>query len=214
MEAEFWRERWRENRIAFHESEPNGMLTAHLDALLLAPDARVFLPLCGKTRDIGWLLGRGLRVAGAELSEIAVADLFRELGAEPEVTDAGALQRWRAPGLDVFLGDVFALERAALGPVDAVYDRAALIALPHDVRPRYAAHVAALTGAARQLLVTLDYDPARAAGPPFPVDEAEVVRVHGAVYALSALSDRDTTLRGGEIPARESAWLLTRRQEG
>jgi thiopurine S-methyltransferase len=208
MEAEFWRERWRSGRIGFHQAAPNGMLTAHLDALGLAPGARVFAPLCGKTRDVGWLLWRGFRVVGVELSEIAVADLFRELGVDPDVAPAGALSRWRAPGLDVLLGDVFAVDAEALGPVDAVYDRAALIALPPEARARYAAHGAAIAACAPQLLVTLDYDPAAMDGPPFPVDGAEVSRLYGDVYAVRPLSDRPTSIRDG-VAVLESAWLLT-----
>jgi hypothetical protein len=46
----------------------------------------VFLPLCGKTLDIQWLLSRGYGVAGSELSKIAVEQLFSELGVEPNIT--------------------------------------------------------------------------------------------------------------------------------
>ena len=42
----------------------------------------MFLPLCGKTLDIHWLLGRGYRIAG---SKIAIEQLFSELGVEPVI---------------------------------------------------------------------------------------------------------------------------------
>ena len=76
MDPEFWHERWASNRIAFHEGEANRLLVAYFDKLALSPNARVFVPLCGKTRDIAWLRDQGIRVAGAELSELAVAALF------------------------------------------------------------------------------------------------------------------------------------------
>ena len=66
MEAAFWHERWQRGEIGFHEAQPNALLTAFFERLTLPADSRVFVPLCGKTRDIPWLLSQGLRVAGAE----------------------------------------------------------------------------------------------------------------------------------------------------
>jgi thiopurine S-methyltransferase len=206
MEPAFWRERWRTGRIGFHKDAPNHLLVDHFGALELATGDRVFVPLCGKTRDIGWLLARGLRVVGAELSEIAVAALFDDLGVAPEMEPAGPLSLWRADGLDLFVGDIFALDRLTLGPVDAVYDRAALMALPSDMREAYAAHLRAITRTAPQLLVTVRYDPGALEGPPFAIDAAEVERVHGAGFAIERLAARDDRVR--DVPAVEEAWLL------
>ena len=116
MDAEFWRERWEAGRIGFHEGQPNRFLTAHLAALSLSEGSRVFVPLCGKTLAIGWLLARGNRVAGVELSELAVEQLFAELGLAPDVADAGALTRYGGPGIEIFVGDFFSLGAATLGP--------------------------------------------------------------------------------------------------
>lgn len=212
MHAAFWHERWATRRTGFHASAPNPLLVAHADALALAPGDRVFLPLCGKTLDAGWLLGRGVRVAGAELSETAVRELFAELGAEPDVTDHGPLRAFRAPGLDVFVGDVFDLTPEALGPVDAVYDRAALVALPPPMRRDYAPHLARLADGADQLVVCFEYDQALRDGPPFSVPEAELRRLYGDAYGLRLLADVEVPGGlWGEVPARETAWLLAAR---
>ena len=72
MHANYWHERWDENRIGFHNAEAHVMLVRHFAALGLVKGARVFVPLCGKSRDIGWLLAQGCRVAGAELSRVAI----------------------------------------------------------------------------------------------------------------------------------------------
>lgn len=212
MQAEFWHERWSSNQIGFHEDVENPLLVTHFGALGLPGAARVFLPLCGKTLDIDWLLGKGYKVAGAELSPLAVASLFERLKLSPTVEDHGGITRdttrWSAAGLDVFVGDIFALSAAVLGDVDAVYDRAALIALPADMRGRYAAHVDTITKGAPQLLITLDYDQQRMAGPPFAVGEEEVRRLYGdrAPTLLASQELRDG-LRGVR-PVTESAWLL------
>jgi hypothetical protein len=48
------------------------LLVPHFKALSLPEGGRVFLPLCGKTLDIHWLLTGGYRVSGAELRKIAI----------------------------------------------------------------------------------------------------------------------------------------------
>lgn len=209
MEADFWHTRWENMQIGFHEGTVNRMLAAHLGVLGLDPGARIFLPLCGKTRDIARLLGQGYRVAGVELSEIAVRQLFEELGVAPDMTDHGTLRRYAAPGLDVFAGDIFDLSAGHLGPVDAVYDRAALVALPEGMRQRYAAHVCEITGTAPQLLVTFEYDQSVMAGPPFSLSESDVRSCYASRYRITLLADAEVPggLKG-ICPAREKALHL------
>ncbi|MAT33697.1 MAG: thiopurine S-methyltransferase [Ponticaulis sp.] len=211
MEHEFWHERWGNNQIAFHEADGNELLKRHFHALDLEEGARLFLPLCGKTRDIHWLLGQGYEVAGAELSELAIQQLFRELGIKPEVNEVGELTRYSAPRIDIFVGDIFKLTADQLGEIDAVYDRAALVALPQDMRTRYGAHLPELTDHADQLLITFDYDQSMMDGPPFAVPEEEVRRLYENAFALECLETSD--VEGGlkkKAPATESVWLLTR----
>ena len=209
MDAKFWHDRWQEGRLGFHEGKVNRMLEAHFDALELTQGQRVFLPLCGKAIDIPWLLSKGYSVAGAELSEIAVRDLFAEMGVVPEVTDTGRHRRYAAEGIDIFVGDIFDLSASVLGQVDAVYDRAALVALPKDMRARYAAHLAGITECAPQLLVTFEYDQSAMAGPPFSISEQEVARCHGERFTINLLTDQDVPggLKG-VVAAREKALLL------
>lgn len=185
MDPQFWHDKWAAGEIGFHNAEANPLLVAHLEALAVPPGGRVFVPLCGKTLDIGWLLSKGHTVAGAELSERAVVQLFEELKTVPTVTGRGTLRHYAAPGIDIFAGDIFDLSAAILGPVDAVYDRAALVALPEDMRIRYTRHLTALTGTARQLLVTFEYDPSQMTGPPFSIPPAEVRRHYGTSYRIA-----------------------------
>ncbi|OSP53841.1 thiopurine S-methyltransferase [Pseudoruegeria sp. SK021] len=209
MDPSFWHDRWAKGQIAFHEGAPNSLLCAHLSALALRPGARIFLPLCGKTRDIAWLLAQGFHVTGAELSQRAIDALFAGLGITPTIQDLGPLRQYSAPGLDLFVGDIFDLPADRLGPVDAVYDRAALVALPRDLRDRYAAHLTAITATAPQLLICFEYDQSAVDGPPFSVPAAEVDRLYAATFALIDLQTR--AIEGGLkgiIPAQETIWHL------
>lgn len=209
MEPSFWYDRWANNELGWHESDFNPLLVEHFHRLGLPAHSRVLVPLCGKTRDIAWLLQQGCRVVGVELSELAVQQLFTELGTSPTISSLGALQRYSADGLEVFVGDIFALTAEQLGPVDAIYDRAALVALPPDMRERYARHLMALTGTAPQLVICFEYDQKAMPGPPHSVPGAELWRLYGAAYRL-ALVDARPVVGGlkGTTPADELAWLL------
>lgn len=208
MEHSFWHERWESGRIGFHEMRPNPLLVEHFPKLSKTVGGRVFLPLCGKALDIDWLLARGFRVAGAELSEIAVREVFRRLGVSPEIERIGDLKRYSGPAIDLFAGDIFTLTPALLGSVNAVFDRAALVALPGGMRDRYTAHLASLTRAAPQLLVCFEYDQQALEGPPFSISAAEVAAHYGGQYAINQV-DRHL-LEGGikGVPAAETVWLL------
>lgn len=214
MEASFWHRKWEKGEIAFHEGEANRFLTEHFGKLHLAQGARIFLPLCGKTRDIAWLLSRGCRVKGAELSALAVKELFEDLGLVPDVSGVGALTLYRAENIDIFVGDIFDVSAEVLGHVDAIYDRAALVALPLEMRKRYAAHLVEISHAAPQLLITYEYDQQQMAGPPFSVSADEVGRHYASGYHLQAIETRAVTggLKG-KVASTETAWVLRKAAE-
>ena len=211
MDKEFWMQRWNDNNIGFHKSEANPVLVQYFEAISLPKGSRVFVPLCGKTLDIAWLLANGYRVAGAELVEMAIEQLFVELGVEPNISEAGNVKHYSADHIDIFVGNVFDISSTILGPVDAIYDRAALVALPEDMRRRYTAHIMEITAKAPQLLVTYEYDQNVMAGPPFSVTNAEVKHRYGNSYGLTLVKSKDVPggLKG-KCVAEENIWLLQR----
>lgn len=206
-----WHRRWNSNDIAFHEADGNHLLKKHFDMLAVAPEQTIFLPLCGKTKDIAWLLDKGLRVVGIELNESAIQQLFEELGIDPSVETAGEFTIYRALHLTIFVGDFFALSSAMLGQVNAIYDRAALVALPLALRKEYTRHLAAITANAKQLLVCFDYDQALFSGPPFSVTKKEVLLHYNEIYRIE--SPYRQAVEGGfrgEKEVYESVYLLTK----
>ena len=211
MDASFWRQRWEKNEIGFHESKANPLLVTPFHELSVGKGRRVFVPLCGKTLDISWLLSRGYRVAGAELSQLAIEQLFIDLGMQPDIEKVGSIERWSDKNLDILVGDIFAVSRQILGQIDAVYDRAALVALPESMRQHYAAHLMEITGKAPQLVVSYEYDQSLKEGPPFSVSNEEVCRHYASTYALTLVAS--TEVQGGlkgKVPAKENVWVLKR----
>jgi len=192
MDNDYWLQRWRDNQIGFHQQSVTPLLEAHWEALALPAGSTVIVPLAGKTLDMDWLAARGHRVVGVEIAGLAVRQFFEERGIAPDVFEDANGRHHRAGTIDLIEGDAFALDDALLAGCDAVYDRAALIALPPDMRPTYAERLfARLRPGCRGLLVTLEFPPHEKAGPPFPVDAAEVEALFGASWKLDVLERKD-----------------------
>ncbi|MCZ7593781.1 MAG: hypothetical protein M5U16_01845 [Hyphomicrobium sp.] len=138
MDPTFWRERWRNQEIGFHQPDFHALLQEHWPRLALPQGSPVFVPLCGKSLDMVWLAQQGHRVIGAELSELAVDSFFSERGLAPAMRQAGGFTIKSAGPYELWCGDVFEMPREAAGDVAGVYDRAALIALPPPLQGRYA----------------------------------------------------------------------------
>lgn len=209
MEKDFWLQRWESGSIGFHRNDPNPLLLEHFSRLELRQASRVFIPLCGKTVDIAWLLAGGFRVVGIEFSKKAVDELFQELKLEPVLSQSGDLIHYSATDIDIFSGDIFHLDGEMLGPVDAVYDRAALVALPEEMRERYATHLKRITTTAPQLLITYHYDQSLEPGPPFSIDSEEIDRHYKENFRIIHCKSVDVPggLRG-KCPATEHVWHL------
>lgn len=178
MNPTFWHERWSQGQINFHLPAPHPLLIKY--AAVLGTRSRVLVPLCGKTVDMMWLAERGHSVIGVELSELAVRAFFDEHKLTAHESVRGPFKRFVAGAIEILCGDFFALEPAHLldehgRTVNALYDRAALVALPEAMRKRYASHLIGLMPSeATGLLITLEYGSNAASGPPFSVTAQEV----------------------------------------
>lgn len=200
MEPDFWHKRWADNQIGFHLPEVNPGLQRHWPRLAVVEGAKVLVPLCGKSLDLMWLASQGYRVLGVELSEQAVEAFFGEQNLTPRISQQGAFKVYRADSVEVWCGDFFALDADAVADCTALYDRAALIALPPLMRTQYAEHLGHLLGVGcKGLLITLDYDQVQKAGPPFAVTDDEVKVLLGPHWALALLEERDILGESGKF---------------
>lgn len=207
MDPEFWQQRWRERRIGFHEGRPNDLLVSHAQAL--GPPGRVLVPLCGKSEDLAYLSSIGHEVVGIELAETAVVEFFREHDLEAAPTPRGALVERSAKGITLLQGDFFDAGPEDVGAITAFYDRAAIVALPRELRPRYAAHLLELIGSLAQgLVVSFEYPQDRMEGPPFSVGEEELRRYYARVDRLDERLTDGPQSRASGIEIRERLYLV------
>ncbi|MDR7134038.1 thiopurine S-methyltransferase [Lysobacter niastensis] len=192
MEPAFWHQRWHDQQIGFHQGKPTPLLLKHWPSLGIAPGSCVFVPLAGKTLDMDWFAAQGLQVLGVELSRVAVEQFFTEQGLTPQVEESRYGRHYRSGPIELICGDAFALDEAALSGCDAVFDRAALIALPPELRRRYVRDLyARLPSRCRGLLITLEYPEHEKDGPPFCVREDEVRKLFGHDWEVATLERRD-----------------------
>lgn len=192
MEHEFWHTRWAKGEIGFHEGTVNQYLHDHWSDFAGDRTDAVLVPLCGKAHDMWWLHDRGHPVIGVELSEVACKDFFEEAEEKAKVHPGEPFTIFRHDDLEVWCGDFFQLVPEDLSHVRLVYDRAALIALPPEMRRDYVEHLTAvIPDGARILLITLDYDSAEMKGPPFNVSDRKVHNLFGEDYEINHVLTRE-----------------------
>lgn len=192
MNLTFWQDRWQRNEIGFHQDTINPFLLAFWPRLGVAQDQRVLVPLCGKTQDMLWLAQQGHRVVGVEVSTIAVEAFFKENGLQAEVLQRSNSAHWSCGPYEIICGDFFALTKAQIGQIDAVYDRASLVALPPERRHEYAQQLKRLVTAEKKvLLITFVYPQHEMDGPPFSVTEQEVDALYADTWTVTLLHTED-----------------------
>ena len=207
MDPDFWHNKWQHNEIGFHNSEAHSLLLRYWPTLALSVESRVLVPLAGKSLDVRWLLEQGLAVTASELSETAAAAFFAEQGWRADISEHRGHRLYRHERLDYWVGDFFTLPEEQLSPVDAVYDRAALIALPPEMRQRYVDTLKALLKpGALYLLISLEYVDNDAGGPPFAVDGDAVTELFRDSFSIHCHGRHASEVKGRE--AFEAVYTL------
>lgn len=192
MKPEFWHDIWSKGHIGFHQHDFNKHMQSFVSSLGVKPGGHIFVPLCGKSLDMMWLSEQGYRVTGVEISKRAVEDFFAENKLPFEVTRLDGAQLYSAENIAIYCADFFDVTMKHTPKIDAVYDRASLIALPLAMRSAYVNRLSDLiaTGT-RSLLVTLDYPDQQMSGPPFSVTPAEVESLYGTQYTIENIHSED-----------------------
>ena len=218
MQHDFWLQRWQDGLIGFHQDRINDYLTRNFRRTNAKSGGTVLVTLCGKSLDMVWLHEQGFRVVGVELSPLAVEAFFSENSLQPTTTSHGKFKRYQADNITILCGDFFDLTAADFGDITAVYDRASLIALPTEMRPNYADHLAMLVPRGTNvLLITMEYPQEEMQGPPFSVQESEVQELYDNNFEIEHLESMDILANNPHFKERglskltERTFLLTRK---
>jgi thiopurine S-methyltransferase len=210
VQPDFWLDRWRTAQIGFHQAAVDRHLKAYWPRLSLPANTQLFVPLCGKSLDLLWLRERGHSVKGVELSPVALESFCMEHGIPAMRRVLKSFDVYEAEGLTLYRGDFFKLTRALLGPVAAVYDRAALISWTPDARAAYVKHLTSLTSPGTQtLLIAVEYPPEQMSGPPFPLTQRVIESLYADHHSIEVLGRHEIL----ELEPRLKARGLTELRE-
>jgi thiopurine S-methyltransferase len=169
-----WLTSWESGHIPFHLKTVNSMLEKYWPKLAISPSSNIFVPLCGKSLDLLWLANQGYKVIGVELSEIACKSFFIENELAYKTKTQDEFICYYNDQIEIYCGDFFALTPEMLPSIHAVYDRAALVALPKKLRQPYADHLIKLTATqSKILLIALDSKD-EVVAPPYPLTHQQI----------------------------------------
>jgi len=216
MKASFWHSCWERNSLGFHQTTIHPFLEQYFQLMMLPQDKNVFVPLCGKSDDMAWLAER-LDVVGAELSDIACADFFKEKSLEVSPQYQGSFKCYTHKNLALWQGDFFKLSPQQFPSFDWIYDRAAIIALPVDMQVAYAAHLTRFISKKTKLfLISLEFPPDELEGPPFPLFENNIEHLFDGLVveciAEHELEDKVFAQRTFNVSyLREKLYIISRK---
>ncbi|MBD3755003.1 MAG: thiopurine S-methyltransferase [Gammaproteobacteria bacterium] len=207
MQADFWHDMWESGVVGFHQTEINGFLQQYWQRLGLHGDETVLVPLCGKSLDMLWLSGQGHKVLGVELSQKALDEFLDENKLISAPLVHAHFCGYQLAAMALLCGDFFHLSAADCEAVKAVYDRAALVALPPEMRKQYAAHLQTILPAGtKMLLVNLEYDQSLLNGPPFSVPESEIRQLFANCSRIEVVFEQSLQRKG--VAAQEKVLLI------
>ena len=183
-----WLEFWANNETDWHSDVVTQELEKYLGLLKLESGDTVFVPLCGKSLDMIYMLNRGFSVIGVEVSEIGIKQFFHENGLDFTISKVGKFDLYSANNIEIYYGDFFSLTSKHLCGVKAVFDRKSLIALDRNLRQKYVKHLNDIISlGVRILLITLHYPKHQMSGPPFSVDKSEVESLFSMAFNYQEL---------------------------
>lgn len=191
MSDDFWLDKWRKQEIHFDQTDVNQWLVKYQNVLGDLRNKHVFVPLCGKSVDMNWFYQQGARVTGVELSELAAIAFFEENSLHYNIKKTPSFTIYQHDSVQILCGDFFELSKQHLVDIDLVYDRAALIALPDNIRKNYVKKMASLLNpGVSQFLISIQYVLDIIELPPYSIDENEINTLFSQEFDIQLLEQK------------------------
>lgn len=214
-----WKERWETNQIGWHSSDVNQNLKNHATVLFeKSTTPAIAVPLCGKSLDMAWLAKQNAKVTGIELVQKAIEDFFAEQSLCATQSKKEDTPCYHCDRIEILHSDIFELPKTLEGSFDAIYDRAAFVALPLELKQQYAdLCLSLLKPDGSILLITYDAPIPETQGPPFPVKDGVIPRLYKNASQCILLEesvdtpDNDPRLKAQGLDwSRTQIWKITR----
>ena len=196
MEISYWKSRWEKNNIGFHNPEINSYLIEFAEKVLPTKAKTVFVPLCGKTKDMLWLSNLGLSVIGVEAVEIACIHFFEENNLEYTISKSHGFTIYSSGTIQLWCGSFFSLPSKIIASAEFIYDRASIVALPEKLRAKYIKKLIDESKTEVSMMVhAFTYDQNLMSGPPFSVPFEEISTFYAKHFEIKTLFNESVLKR-------------------
>ena len=198
-----WLDRWRKGTTGWHRSDINPQLIENINQLSEVRTQTIFVPLCGASLDMKYLINQGFHVVGVELSPLAIDRFFNENQIEYKVSKVEEFDLYQGKNIDIYCGDFFKLKKNYLYDASCIYDRAALIALNPDLQKKYVRHLKdILPNSSKILLLTMFYPQNEMEGPPYSVGDNNVEDLFSEykdIKKISSQNENESSLKPDDL---------------
>jgi thiopurine S-methyltransferase len=184
-DVETWDWLWKNGGTPWVTESVHPLLSEYIDQLTLGrANCRTFVPLCGNTIDLKWLVEQGHRVVGLEVSETAILQFFERCGWEQEVKQLEGIENGKLytacdGRLQIYQCDMFAVSKDILGSFNCVWDRGSLGAISPDTRKGYVEIISSIVADdGRILLEVIEHEgTGNFHGPPYSLKEQDIANL-------------------------------------
>ena len=213
-----WFDRWKDNRIGFHQNEISPYLLKY--AHKLNKNNTVFVPLCGKSLDMLYLSDNFANVIGVELVKDACDAFVKENNLKATIKEKECFVDYKITNknkenIELLCGDIFDIKPKHIKQSIDIFDRASLVALDKEDRAKYAILMIELMSVgSKMLLVSLEYKQSERNAPPYSVDEQEIQELYAnscKIEMLERVDIKPTSDRYSDLSYMyASAYLITK----
>jgi len=198
-----WLDRWKKGTTGWHRSDINPQLIENINQLSEARTQTIFVPLCGASLDMKYLINQGFHVVGVELSSLAIDRFFNENKIDYKVSKVESFDIYQGKNIEIYCGDFFKLKKEYFYDVSCVYDRAALIALNPELQKKYVRHLKEiLPNNSKILLLTMFYPQNEMEAPPFSVGDNNVEELFSEfkeIKKISYANEKESSLKPDDL---------------
>lgn len=213
MKKNFWENSWDEGgyKTSFHKKDVHPYILKHLPPSKLK-NKTILVPLCGKSVDLIYFRNYAHHVIGIEFIKEAIDQFFKE----QQLPYKQLANSYFSDKLTIINSDFFNISVNDIGHIDLVYDRAALVALPPDLRTKYIKKIQELLPVgAQQFINTLEYYPTKLE-PPFSITPKEVSSYYGHSHVITHIENQNIENHGlkrvwGLEYVREHGFIATKK---
>lgn len=204
MDKDEWVNAWNEGRTNFHRNGPHEFLVQYYDQVNLPENSNILVPMCGKSHDLIWLKEKGHNVFGVEIVNRPCQEFWSDHKLEFQERSIESAQVYEGDRITIINDDFFNFPRESIPEkIDFIFDRAALVALPEEMRKVHYSRIKELSSPGTKILLdSFEYDRQFETRAPYSVSDAEVKAAYSWVSDFQTLLTEVREMKGNHLSKR------------